>query len=86
MDSDQGKLLFGVEVEFGFTVSDDEDSPLAAEDALNLYVGLCAEKLVHLPNPDGSRMYLANDLDATANSRSIAVRASGKAPAPLASA
>lgn len=60
MDNDRGKLLFGVEVELGFAVEDDQGVPLAADHAVESYLALCAEKFVHLPGGGGDRLYLAN--------------------------
>jgi len=56
----QGRLLFGVEVEFGFSASDERGQQLSPDDILTRYLDLCAERLEYLPSHGGSRMYLAN--------------------------
>lgn len=60
MGSSLGKLLFGLEIEFGFTVSDDEGRRFSPQLALGSYLKLCAEMFVHLPGNGGQRLYLAN--------------------------
>jgi hypothetical protein len=58
--SDRGSLLFGLEVEFGFSVCDRQGKPLENGAGLNAYLELCSQQLTHLPSDHGTRMYLAN--------------------------
>ena len=60
MANSEGKLLFGMEVEFGFAVLDDKGVKLDASSALMSYMKLCAKQFVNLPGRDGSRLFLAN--------------------------
>jgi len=56
----EGKLLFGMEVEFGFAALDDEGVQLDANTALMAYLNVCSKRLLHLSSQGSSHLYLAN--------------------------
>jgi len=58
--SSEGKLLFGMEVEFGFAALDEKGVRIEASSALMAYIKMCAKRLLHLPGGDHSKLYLAN--------------------------
>lgn len=60
MDSERGRLLFGIETELGFAISDARGRRVAPEDAIWTFFDYCARELVHLAGDCGMRLYLAN--------------------------
>ena len=60
MDNSEGKLLFGMEIEFGFAALDDDGVQLDANSLLGSYLRVCSERMLHLSGRDGSHLYLAN--------------------------
>ena len=60
MGNSEGKLLFGMEIEFGFSAIDDRGNPVDSGNALGLYLTVCSEKFVHLQGRGEFCMYLTN--------------------------
>ncbi len=61
MANSDGKLLFGIETEYGLSATDLENETFDPHFALNAFLEICADTLVHLPGLDSAaRMYLAN--------------------------
>ena len=60
MANSEGKLLFGMELELGFAVLDDEGKQLDATSALGSYLKVCSKKFLHLSGRDCTHLYLAN--------------------------
>lgn len=60
MANNPGKLLFGLETEFGFTLSDDQGTRVSTSAALVSYLQVCAGKFAHLPGHGDGRMFLPN--------------------------
>ena len=60
MGNNEGKLLFGMEVEFGFSVLDDDGTQPEAGSALASYLRVCSDRFLHLSGRDTTCMYLAN--------------------------
>ena len=60
MGNSEGKLLFGMEVEFGFAMLDGKGVQVDANTALTSYLKVCSKRLLHLPGRDCSHLFLAN--------------------------
>lgn len=60
MANSTGKLLFGMEVEFGFSAIDDEGEQIDPNTALGFLFPLCAEKFVHLDGRGPHYLHLTN--------------------------
>ncbi len=60
MDNSAGKLLFGMEIEFGFAVVNNSGTQLDADSALAPFFNVCSRKFPHLTGRDGLFLYLAN--------------------------
>jgi len=56
----EGKLLFGIEIEFGFAVLDDAGAQLETNSALGSFLSVFSKKFPHLPGRCGLHLYLAN--------------------------
>ena len=60
MGNSEGKLLFGMELELGFSILDDEGTQLDATSALGSYLRVCSERFLHLSGRHETYMHLAN--------------------------
>lgn len=61
MANNAGRLLFGIETEFGFSAWNPAGKKYDPQPALEAFLQVCASKLVHLRGSDSPvRMYLAN--------------------------
>ena len=60
MASSEGKLLFGMEVELGFAVLDQEGRQIDPNEALRPFLDVCARRFTYLSGEDRYHMFLAN--------------------------